>query len=218
MRRRNESMYAIVEIAGKQFRVAKDMKIKVPLLDTKAGESIDFERVLLFENDKGEVTIGTPILGDTNVSARVIEHGRDRKVIVFKKKRRKGYKKKQGHRQGFSLIEITGIGAAKKTKTPLKEERKVEAVPAKAEKTKAARKPAVAEKAAKPTAAEAKPAAARAKTTAAKAEKTTAAKKEPAAAKTKTATVKKTSAAKSKASPAKKTTKAAAAKKNVKED
>ena len=218
MRRRNESMYAIVEIAGKQFRVAKDMKIKVPLLDTKPGESVDFDRVLLFENDKGEVTMGTPIIGDTNVSARVIEHGRDRKIIVFKKKRRKGYKKKQGHRQGFSLIEITGIGAAKKTKAPSKEERKAEAAPAKTEKPKPAKKPAAAVKAAKKTATKEKPADATAKKTAAKVEKTTSTQKEPAAAKVKTPTAKKTTAAKSKASPAKKTTKAATAKKNKKED
>ncbi len=133
-------MYAIVEIAGKQFRVAKDMKIKVPLLDTEPGKSVDFDRVLLFEDDKGEVKLGKPVIGDTSVSARVIEHGRDPKVIVFKKKRRKGYQKKQGHRQNFSLIEITGIGAAKKAKPTPREEQKVATPVAKTPKPKAVKK------------------------------------------------------------------------------
>jgi large subunit ribosomal protein L21 len=107
-------MYAIVEIAGKQFRVAKDMKIKVPLLDGDAGAKVDFDRVFMVEDDKGNVTLGKPLVGNTSVSAEIVEHGREKKIIVFKKKRRKGYQKKNGHRQDFSLIEITGIGAAKK--------------------------------------------------------------------------------------------------------
>jgi large subunit ribosomal protein L21 len=115
-------MYAIVEIAGKQFRVSKEMKLKVPLLKTEPGKNIDFERVLAYEDDKGTIAFGTPVLENTNVTAKIIEHGRDKKVIVFKKKRRKGYQKKNGHRQGFSLIEITDIGAAKKTKPVKKAE------------------------------------------------------------------------------------------------
>ncbi len=107
-------MYAIVEIGGKQYRVAKDMKIKVPHQQGDTGTRVDFDRVIMVEDDKGNVTIGTPLVAGTNVSATIIEHGREKKIIVFKKKRRKGYQKKNGHRQGFSLIEITGIGAAKK--------------------------------------------------------------------------------------------------------
>jgi large subunit ribosomal protein L21 len=115
-------MYAIVEIAGKQFRVTKDMKMKVPLLQAQPGNSLDFDRVLAFEDDSGNIAFGTPLLESTSVSATVIEHGRDKKIIVFKKKRRKGYQKKNGHRQGYSLIEITDIGKSKKAKPAAKTE------------------------------------------------------------------------------------------------
>jgi large subunit ribosomal protein L21 len=113
-------MYAIVEIAGKQFRVTKDMKMKVPLLQAEPGKSVDFDRILAFEDDTGNIAFGNPLLDNTSVSATVIEHGRDKKIIVFKKKRRKGYQKKNGHRQGYSLIEITDIGKSKKTKPAAK--------------------------------------------------------------------------------------------------
>ncbi|MEE9118128.1 MAG: 50S ribosomal protein L21, partial [Calditrichia bacterium] len=93
-------MYAIVEISGKQFRVQKDMRLRVPQQESEPGKKIGFDRVLLVEDDNGNTTIGNPLVKNTQVAATVIEHGRDKKVIVFKKKRRKGYKKKQGHRQG----------------------------------------------------------------------------------------------------------------------
>lgn len=109
-------MYAIVEISGKQYRVQKDMKLKVSRLDSEPGTKIGFDRVLVVEDDKGNATFGKPVVSNTQVDATVIEHGRDKKVIVFKKKRRKGYKKKNGHRQGYSLIEINSIGAAKTQK------------------------------------------------------------------------------------------------------
>ena len=112
-------MYAIVEIAGKQFRVRKDMKVKVPRLESEPGAKIGFDKVLFVEDDKGNSTIGSPLVKNTLVNATIIEHGRDKKVIVFKKKRRKGYQKTQGHRQGFSLIEINTIGAGTlKKETP----------------------------------------------------------------------------------------------------
>jgi large subunit ribosomal protein L21 len=104
-------MYAIVEISGKQFRVQKDMRLRVPQQESEPGKKIGFDRVLLVEDDKGNTTIGNPLVKNTHVAATVIEHGRDKKVIVFKKKRRKGYQKKQGHRQGYSVIEINTIGA-----------------------------------------------------------------------------------------------------------
>ncbi len=104
-------MYAIVEISGKQFRVQKDMRLRVPQQEFEPGKKIGFDRVLLVEDDNGNTTIGNPLVKNTQVAATVIEHGRDKKVIVFKKKRRKGYKKKQGHRQGYSVIEINTIGA-----------------------------------------------------------------------------------------------------------
>ena len=204
-------MQAVVEIGGKQFRVAKDMAIKVPHLQGDAGEKVDFDRVYMVEDDKGNVTLGKPLVKDISVSAKIVEHGREKKIIVFKKKRRKGYQKKNGHRQGFSLIEITGIGAAKKApakKAATATETPVKAVPAE-KKVKAATKPA---------------AKAPAKTKAATAEKTVksetkAVKKAPAkkATTAKAATADKKPAAKA-AAAKKPTTAASVAKKDVKED
>ncbi len=128
-------MYAIVEIAGKQFRVEKDQKIKVPHLQTDAGKKVEFDRVLYYTDDKGKVEIGKPTLKNMKVKATVVEHGRDKKIIVFKKKRRKGYQVKNGHRQGFSVIQIDGIGvvkAAKKTEPKAKPEKKAAPKKAKA--------------------------------------------------------------------------------------
>lgn len=101
-------MFAIVDIAGKQFRVEKYKVIKVPYLHTAVGELVEFDRVLLKGND-GKTEIGHPVLDGAKVSAKVLEHGRDKKVIVFKKKRRKGYKVKNGHRQFFTKIQIENI-------------------------------------------------------------------------------------------------------------
>ena len=141
-------MYAIVEIAGKQYRVSKDMKLKIPLQKTEPGKDIDIERVLALEDDQGNVSFGTPILANSGVTAKVIEHGREKKIIVFKKKRRKGYQKKNGHRQGYSLIEITAIASVKKAKPAAKAEEKVEKPVAekKATRAKAKAKPTAAKK------------------------------------------------------------------------
>jgi len=103
-------MYAIVQIAGKQFRVEKDMKVKVPLLHSEVGENVSFDQVLLLGTD-GEVKVGQPVVEGAKVDAKVVEHGRDKKVIVFKKKRRKGYQVKNGHRQQFTKIHIEKISA-----------------------------------------------------------------------------------------------------------
>ena len=111
-------MHAIVEIAGKQFRVANNDKIKVPLLASKEGEKVNFDKVLEIEEEGGKITFGSPLINNMSVSATVIEHSRDKKIIVFKKKRRKGYQKKNGHRQRYSLIEINDIGASAKKSTP----------------------------------------------------------------------------------------------------
>ena len=102
-------MYAIVEIAGKQFRVEKNKSLKVPSLQAQSGSKVEFDQVLIYTDDNGQTQIGRPVVKDMKVSATVIEHGRHKKVIVFKKKRRKGYQKKNGHRQGFSLIKIDDI-------------------------------------------------------------------------------------------------------------
>ena len=114
-------MFAIVNISGKQYRVEKGDQIKVALLETEAGKKVKFENVLLTDDGK-KVTIGNPVVSGVTVSGTVINHGRDRKVIVFKKKRRKGYRRKNGHRQDFSLIQIDSVSASasKKKAAPKK--------------------------------------------------------------------------------------------------
>ncbi len=100
-------MYAIVDIAGQQFKVAKDQQIFVHRLQGDEGASIEFDKVLLAENE-GEFSLGSA-LSSAKVSATILSHVKGDKVLVFKKKRRKGYKKKNGHRQQFTKIAITGI-------------------------------------------------------------------------------------------------------------
>lgn len=101
-------MYAIVEIAGQQFKVEKDKKLFVHRLDLEEGASVDFEKVLLVDND-GKVAVGTPTVEGAKVTAKVLEHVKGEKVIVFKKKRRKTYQKMNGHRQQFTQIQVETI-------------------------------------------------------------------------------------------------------------
>ena len=101
-------MYAIVEIAGQQFKVEKERKVYVHRLPQDEGAEVTFERVLLIDND-GVISIGAPVVEGAKITATVLKHLKGDKVIVFKKKRRKGYKKKNGHRQFFSQIQITEI-------------------------------------------------------------------------------------------------------------
>lgn len=101
-------MYAIVEIAGQQFKVEKDQRVFVHRLDAAEGDSIDFSNVLLTD-DKGKITVGAPAIEGVKVTAKVERHLKGNKVIVFKKKRRKGYQKKNGHRQYLTELTITGI-------------------------------------------------------------------------------------------------------------
>ncbi len=103
-------MYAIVEIAGQQFKVQKDQRVFVHRLAAEEGTSVDFDKVLLTE-DKGKVNVGAPAISGASVSAKVERHLKGDKVIIFKKKRRKGYKKKNGHRQYLTELTITGIKA-----------------------------------------------------------------------------------------------------------
>ncbi len=103
-------MYAIVEIAGHQFKVEENQKIFVNRLNAEEGSKIDFDRVLLVDNN-GSVKVGTPTVEGAKVSATVVSHLKDKKVIVFKKIRRKGYQKKNGHRQYLSQIRIENINA-----------------------------------------------------------------------------------------------------------
>ena len=121
-------MYAIVDIAGQQFKVEKDQKYFVHQLDAKPGSKITFEKVLLLD-DKGKVTIGAPLINGIQVTAKIEQHLLGNKVIVFKKKRRKGYAVKNGHRQRLTEITVQEIGkksASKKTATK-SENKKVEA-------------------------------------------------------------------------------------------
>lgn len=103
-------MFAIVTIAGQQFKVAKDQEIFVHQLEAKAGDSVSFDDVLMVGSDDN-VTIGTPNVSGATVGATVIDHVKGDKVIVFKKKRRKGYRVKNGHRQCFTKIKIDSINA-----------------------------------------------------------------------------------------------------------
>lgn len=102
-------MYVIVEMAGQQFKVAKDQKVFVHRLDAQQGDVVRFDNVLLVDND-GQVTIGAPAVSGAFVEAKVLGHLKGDKVVVFKKKRRKGYKVKNGHRQSFTEVIIENIG------------------------------------------------------------------------------------------------------------
>ena len=101
-------MYAIVEIAGQQFKVQKDQKIFVHRLDAKEGKKVEFNDILLIDDGK-KVTLGAPAIEGAKVTAEVNEHVKGDKVIVFRKKRRKGYRKKNGHRQSFTALTIKTI-------------------------------------------------------------------------------------------------------------
>ncbi|RBW59899.1 50S ribosomal protein L21 [Tenacibaculum sp. E3R01] len=114
-------MYAIVEIAGQQFKVAKDQKVYVHRLQEAEGSKVTFDKVMLVE-DKGNVTIGAPAIEGAGVTAKILGHLKGDKVIVFKKKRRKGYKKKNGHRQYLTEIQIEGISASGVKKAAAKKE------------------------------------------------------------------------------------------------
>jgi large subunit ribosomal protein L21 len=115
-------MYAIVEIAGQQFKVSKDQKVYVHSLAEQEGDKVSFDKVMLLD-DNGTVTLGAPAIDGASVEAKILKHLKGDKVIVFKKKRRKGYKVKNGHRQSLTQIVIEGIqssGAVKKA-APKKE-------------------------------------------------------------------------------------------------
>ncbi|OFY63344.1 MAG: 50S ribosomal protein L21 [Bacteroidetes bacterium RBG_13_42_15] len=144
-------MYAIVEIAGQQFKVEEGKKIFVHRLDTEIDKIVEFDRVLLVE-DNDNILVGEPAVDNFIVEGKVIDHVKGDKVIVFKKKRKKGYRIKNGHRQRFSQIEIVGIGEKGKIvrkETPKKEKVKKAPEPEIAEEPLAEKKPAVKKSAAK---------------------------------------------------------------------
>ena len=113
-------MYAIVNIAGKQYKVAEGDKLQVARLSSEVGEKINFDNVLLTDDGK-DIKIGKPTVKGAVVSAEILEHGRHPKIFVYKKKRRKGYQRKNSHRQDFSSIMVNNIKiSTPNKKTPAK--------------------------------------------------------------------------------------------------
>ena len=102
-------MYAVVEIAGQQIKVTKADKIMVPKIESQVGAKLTFDRVLLLGDEK-QTKIGTPYVTGSQIEAKVLGHSKDEKVLVFKKKKRKGYRVKRGHRQQFTEIEVVKVG------------------------------------------------------------------------------------------------------------
>jgi large subunit ribosomal protein L21 len=101
-------MYAVFETGGKQYRAEPGIKVRIPSLQAEPGSTVTFDRVLL-AGDGSSVKVGAPLVGGATVTAEVLRHGRDKKVIIFKRKRRKGYRKKQGHKQGFTEIRVNQV-------------------------------------------------------------------------------------------------------------
>jgi large subunit ribosomal protein L21 len=150
-------MYAVVEIAGQQFKVEKDQKVYVNRLDGKEGSKISFDNILMLDNS-GNIVLGDPVVKGASVQAKIVKHLKDDKVIVFKKKRRKGYKVKNGHRQALTQIVVENI-LEKAVKAKAKTETSKTDAPAKkvatkkpvAKKTATAKKPAAKKTATKKT-------------------------------------------------------------------
>jgi len=106
-------MYALIEFAGKQFKVEEGSSIKVPYVDGKVGSKVTFDKIIYMDDGKNK-TIGTPIVAGVKIDGEIVSHGRERKVVVFKFKRRKGYQKKNTHRQEYSILKVGKVGKAKK--------------------------------------------------------------------------------------------------------
>jgi large subunit ribosomal protein L21 len=100
--------FAIIRTGGKQFRVEKGAKVRVPSINDEVGASVDLD--VLVTTDGSSTIVGAPLVDGAKVTATVVDHGRDTKIIVFKKKRRKQYKRTKGHRQGYTTIKIDSIG------------------------------------------------------------------------------------------------------------
>jgi len=128
-------MYAIFRAQGKQFRAEPDAKLRIPTMDAEPGDRVTFDEVLLAEKD-GDVRVGTPALDGAAVAAEIVGHGKGDKIVVYKMKRRKGYRRKQGHRQGFTEIRIVDISFPKGAKKAVAKAKPAAETP-KAEKPKA---------------------------------------------------------------------------------
>ncbi|HHS13567.1 MAG TPA: 50S ribosomal protein L21 [bacterium] len=105
-------MYAIVEIGGYQYKVSREDTVRVPRIESNEGDSLELDRVLLLV-DKDEIMLGKPVVEEARVKATILSHGRAKKIVVFKKKRRKNYKVTKGHRQDFTLLRIDEVGLGK---------------------------------------------------------------------------------------------------------
>jgi len=103
-------MYAIIDIKGKQFKVEKDLELNIPKIDGEIGSKVEFDKTLLV-NNKGEISTNSSV----KVTAKILSHELDKKIIVFKQKRRKGYQKKNGHKQAYTKIVIQDLKSAAKT-------------------------------------------------------------------------------------------------------
>ena len=102
--------YAIIRSGGKQFRVEEGATVRVPTLDKQAGDTVELEALVIGGGEGGEVKVGAPAVEGASVTGTVVDHGRGDKIIVFKKKRRKQYKRRQGHRQNYTTVKIDSIG------------------------------------------------------------------------------------------------------------
>jgi len=105
-------MYAVFQTGGKQFRAEPGLRLRVPSIQAEPGDTLTFDQVLLAGSDGDEVVVGTPVVEGATVTAEVLRHSRTPKIIVFKRKRRKNYRRKQGHRQGFTEIRIDEVALA----------------------------------------------------------------------------------------------------------
>jgi len=113
-------MYAIITISGKQFKATEGTRIRIPKQSSESGTTLKFEEVLLLSNG-ADTKMGDPLVKGASVTATIIDHKRDKKILVYKKKRRKGYQRKNGHRQWFTDIEVTKINASGLKKLNIKE-------------------------------------------------------------------------------------------------
>ena len=104
-------MYAVIKTGGKQYRVAKDQYLKIEKLEAEVGSRVDFDQVLLVGGDGGEMTVGTPLVAGAKVTAEVVEQTRGPKIVIFKKRRRKNFRRKTGHRQSITVVKIGDIAA-----------------------------------------------------------------------------------------------------------
>jgi len=104
-------MYAVIKTGGKQYRVAKDQYLKIEKLEAEVGSTVDFDQVLLVGGDGADVKVGTPLLAGAKVTAEVVEQTRGPKIVIFKKRRRKNFRRKTGHRQYVTVVKIADIAA-----------------------------------------------------------------------------------------------------------